>query len=73
MMSDSEARVCLECLVDKYMIDCPEKEILKNVIQDKARPGLPIRGVLESMRGRREREYEKEDLAVIDELLYLYG
>lgn len=73
MMSENEARSSLEKLVHEYLESAPVKLKLVEIIRDKSRPGLPIRGVLEEMRKYREKDYTVEDKNLIDELIYLYG
>ena len=73
MMSEDQARCALVDLVNKYLSSDPEINRLLKVINDKSRPGLPVRGVLESMREYRTIEYSELDKEAIEELLYLYG
>jgi len=73
MMSEAEARQALEGLAKKYLSADPDLDRLIAIIRDKARPGLPVRGVLEEMRKYRDQPYSADDKELIDELLYLYG
>lgn len=61
-------------IVDRYLSTSPERDQLIAVIEDSSRPGLPIRGVLESVRNTRDHpEFSTADREIIEELLYLYG
>lgn len=73
MMNEEEARNILVDLTNKYLSSDPEFENLLKIIKDKSRAGLPIKGVLESMRRYRTIEYLEQDKKVIEELFYLYG
>jgi len=72
-MSKEQARNILVDLANKYLSCDPELKSLLKIIKDKSRPGLPVRGVLESMKKYRTIEYLEQDKKVIEELLYLYG
>ncbi|MEZ5504925.1 MAG: hypothetical protein R3F47_08320 [Gammaproteobacteria bacterium] len=73
MMNENKARLELIALAKKYLQADPELPKLINVINDKTRPGLPVRGILESMREHRTIDISDKDKDIIDELLYLYG
>jgi len=73
MMNEEEARNILIDLANRYLSCDPELNSLLKVIQDKSRPGLPVRGVLESMKKHQTIEYLDQDKKIIEELLYLYG
>jgi hypothetical protein len=72
-MTEDEARLNLENIVRKYLQKSPKLDEFINIVRDKNRPGLPIRGILEEMRKYRDTDYSKEDQDVIKELMYLYG
>ncbi|WP_231757928.1 hypothetical protein [Microbulbifer elongatus] len=71
-MTEDQARGELVGLVKKYLLDGPKERKLIKVINDTSRPGLPVRGVLESMKGKTT-EFSGLDKMLIEELTYLYG
>ncbi len=73
MMTEDEARLNLENIARKYLQNSPKLDEFINIIRDKNRPGLPVRGIMEEMRKYRDIDYSKEDQDVISELMYLYG
>lgn len=73
MLSDDEARKELEKLAKKYLQNDPDLQNLVNVINDKSRPGLPVRGVLESIRVQKVGEYTAQEKELIEDLIYLFG
>ncbi len=73
MMNDDQARRVMIDLVNRYLSSDPEKNDLIDIIKDKSRPGLPIRGVLENMRQYRTTDYSESDKELIEDLLYMYG
>ncbi len=73
MMTDDEARQQLEGLARKYLHDDPDLPNLIGIIKNKSRPGLPVRGVLESIRIHKTVEYSGPEKDLIEELIYLYG
>jgi len=73
MISEEQARNILVDLVNRYLSCDPELKSLLKIIEDKSRPGLPVRGVLESMKKYRTIDYLEQDKKVIEELWYLYG
>ena len=73
MMTDDEVRKALEGLIVKYLKGTPDFDELLIIIRDKKRPGLPIRGVLESMRQHRKDNYSQQNKDAIEELIYMYG
>lgn len=73
MMNDEESRKALENIAYKYLQDDPDLPYLIEIINDRSRPGLPIRGVLENIRIRRKIEISEADREIIEELIYLYG
>ncbi len=73
MISDREARLELGKLVKKYVSDLSEQDRLISVIEDKNRPGLPVRGVLESIRKFKIQEYSDQEKELIDDLIYMFG
>jgi hypothetical protein len=72
-MTEDQARQAMLNLVDTYLASDPDKNNLIDVINNRSRPGLPIRGVLESMRKYRAIEYSESDKELIEDLLYMYG
>ncbi|BFM48203.1 hypothetical protein [Marinomonas sp. THO17] len=73
MMNEEQAQYALIGLVNKYLTSDPEIDNILKIINDKSRPGLPIRGVLEKIKKYRTIEYSELDKDIIEELLYLYG
>lgn len=73
MMNENQAREALEKLANKYLQADPELPRLIKIINDKARPGLPIRGILQSIRNTGVTNFPDADMKVIEELIYLYG
>lgn len=73
MLSDLQARLSLTELVVKYLKGRdPDSDLLIVCIQNPARP-IPIRGVLEAIRGCGETPYTQQELQLISDLLYMYG
>ncbi|MCQ3831124.1 hypothetical protein HXX02_16945 [Microbulbifer elongatus] len=72
MMTEDQARDALVGLVKKYLPSGAKENKLIKIINDTSRPGLPVRGVLESMKGKTT-EYSDSDKKLIEELIYLYG
>jgi len=73
MIREEQAREILIDLANRYLSCDPELKSLLEIIEDKSRPGLPVRGMLESMKKYITIEYLEQDKKVIEELLYLYG
>lgn len=73
MMNENQARLELIALAKKYLQADPELPKLINIINDRTRPGLPVRGILESIREHRTIDISDEDKEIIEELIYLYG
>lgn len=73
MINESQARHELEKLATKYLKGDPDLPKLIDVINDKTRPGLPVRGVLERIRHHKVGEYVDSEKQLIEELIYLYG
>lgn len=72
-MTDDQARKMLENLTKKYLPGSPEHDRLIKVINDKSRPGLPVRGILEEIRNYKTGEYTEYEKEMIDDLLYMFG
>jgi len=73
MMNENQARRELVELAKKYLQADPELPSLIKIINDKTRPGLPVRGILESIREHRTIDISDKDKEIIEELIYLYG
>ncbi|MEJ2755382.1 MAG: hypothetical protein P8104_05995 [Gammaproteobacteria bacterium] len=73
MMTADQARAELEKLALKYLKSNSELPGLVKIINDKTRPGLPVRGVLESIRTQNVVDYDDTEKEIIEELIYLYG
>lgn len=71
-MNKSDAAKKLKYLVEKYLVNDPDRAYLGSIIDDPQRP-LPIRGVLDHMGKYRGQPYTVDDRGLIDELLYHYG
>lgn len=72
-MNELEARQALENIAKKYLQADPALSDLIAIINDSGRPGLPVRGVLESIRQCRAVEISEGDKEIVEELIYLYG
>lgn len=73
MMTEDQARFALKALVQKYLESTSEREELIRIIEDRSRPGLPVRGVLERLKVKKSSVFSDADKDQIDELIYLYG
>jgi hypothetical protein len=73
MLTDQQARSFLKDLIQKYLkgID-PDYERLIKIVEDPTRQ-VPIRGVLEDIRTFNNVQFTAAELALIEELLYMYG
>ncbi|WP_299599181.1 hypothetical protein [uncultured Microbulbifer sp.] len=71
-MTEDQVRDALVGLIVKYLPDGSNENKLIKIINDTSRPRLPVRGVLESMKGKTT-EYSDSDKKLIEELIYLYG
>lgn len=73
MLTDEQARVALKELIEKYLKDDDPNYIrLIGIILNPSRQ-IPIRGVLEDIKRYDNVRYTKQEFALIDELLYMYG
>lgn len=73
MLTDLQARISLKALIEKYLRGRdPDAGLLIDIVQDPSRQ-VPIRGVLDDIRQFNDTRFTQQDLALIDELLYLYG
>lgn len=73
MLTDLQARISLKALIEKYLRGCdPDAGLLIDIVQDPSRQ-VPIRGVLDDIRQFNNTQFTQQELALIDELLYLYG
>lgn len=72
-LTDSEAREALEKILHNHLDknNCEFKE-LETLLENSERT-LPIRGILESIRGKNIAPYTKDELDIIKDLLYMYG
>ena len=73
MLTDLQARISLKALIEKYLRGRdPDAGLLIDNVQDPSRQ-VPIRGVLDDIRQFNNTQFTQQELALIDELLYLYG
>ncbi|WP_061562711.1 hypothetical protein [Pseudomonas citronellolis] len=73
MMSDSQSRAALKkLLADHVDKSKPSFESLVEIIEDSSRQ-VPIRGVLEYIGSEGDGNFTKDELSVIEELIYMYG
>ena len=72
-MNDDQARKELRGLAKRYLYGSPDYDRLIKVINDKSRPGLPIRGILEEIRKYNPGEYTDDEEELINDLLYMFG
>ncbi|QDG72308.1 hypothetical protein [Janthinobacterium tructae] len=73
MLTDLQARISLKALIEKYLRGRdPDAGLLIDIVQDPSRQ-VPIRGVLDDIRQFNNTQFTQQELALIDELLYLYG
>lgn len=73
MLTDVQARAALTALIEKYLRGRdPDAGLLIDLVQDPSRP-VPIRGVLEDIGRCKHTQFTQQELALIDDLLYLYG
>jgi hypothetical protein len=72
-MTEEDARKVLENLAKKYLSGVPDYNNLIHVINDKNRPGLPVRGILEKISKETSYEYTDDEKDLIQELIYLFG
>ena len=73
MLTDLQARISLKALIEKYLRGRDsDAGLLIDIVQDPSRQ-VPIRGVLDDIRQFNNTQFTQQELALIDELLYLYG
>lgn len=73
MLTDLQARISLKALIEKYLRGRdPDAGLLIDIVQDPSRQ-VPISGVLDDIRQFNNTQFTQQELALIDELLYLYG
>ncbi|SMF14083.1 hypothetical protein SAMN02745866_00905 [Alteromonadaceae bacterium Bs31] len=72
-MTDDEAKQELENLAKKYLVGSPDYDRLIDVINDKSRPGLPVRGILEEIGKYESCEFTEDEKNLIEDLLYMFG
>lgn len=73
MLTNAEARVVLKELIEKYLKGKdPDYDRLIEIVRDPSRQ-IPIRGVLVDIRRYNEVQYSRQELELIDALLYMYG
>ena len=73
MLTDLQARISLKALIEKYLRGRdPDAGLPIDIVQDPSRQ-VPIRGVLDDIRQFNNTQFTQQELALIDELLYLYG
>lgn len=73
MLTNVEARVVLKELIEKYLKGKdPDFDRLIEIVRDPSRQ-IPIRGVLVDIRRYNEVQYSRQELELIDALLYMYG
>ena len=73
MLNDEQARDSLKNLIIKYLKDKdPEADRLTEIVEDRSRQ-IPIRGVLERMKNYDHLPFTKQELDIIEDLLYSYG
>lgn len=73
MLTDLQARVALNALLEKYLKGRdPDVGLLIEIVQDASRQ-VPIRGVLEAIRQCNSTPFTQQELELIDDLLYMYG
>jgi hypothetical protein len=73
MLTDLQARAALTALIEKYLQGrAPDAGLLIDIVQDPSRQ-VPIRGVLDDIGQFNHAQFTQQELALIDDLLYLYG
>lgn len=73
VLTDVQARVSLNELIEKHLKGGDsDYDRLIEIVQDSSRQ-VPIRGVLEDIRRYNKAQYTKQELELIDHLLYIYG
>ena len=73
MFTDAEAREALKKILQNHLDkNDSEFEELEKLLDNTERT-LPIRGILEAIRGKNIAHYTKDELDIIKDLLYMYG
>ena len=73
MLTDLQARAALTALIEKYLRGRdPDAGQLIDIVQDPSRQ-VPIRGVLEDIGRCGHVPFTQQELALIDDLLSMYG
>ena len=73
MLTDLQARAALTALIEKYLRGRdPDAGLLIDIVQDPSRQ-VPIRGVLEDIGQFNDTQFTQQELALIDDLLSMYG
>lgn len=73
MLTDLQARAALTALIEKYLQGRdPDAGRLIDIVQDPSRQ-VPVRGVLDDIGQFNHAQFTQQELALIDDLLYLYG
>ena len=73
MLTDLQARAALTALIEKYLRGRDaDAGLLIDIVQDPSRQ-VPVRGVLDDIGQFNHAQFTQQELALIDELLYLYG
>lgn len=68
MLIDSEARVALKELIEKYLKGAPHYDRLTKIFQNLPRKTL-IRGLFKEIRRHNNIQHSQQDLELIDDLL----
>ncbi|MCD5989291.1 hypothetical protein K3169_09540 [Pseudomonas phytophila] len=73
MLTDLQARASLIELIEKYLkgVDSDYDRLIE-IVRNPSRQ-IPIRGVLEGIRRYNKVQYTKQELELVDELLYMFG
>lgn len=73
MFTDAEAREALKKILQNHLDkNDSEFEELEKLLDNTERT-LPVRGILEAIRGKNIAPYTKDELDIIKDLLYMYG
>nr|WP_221528883.1 hypothetical protein [Pseudomonas cichorii] len=73
MLSDDQARESLKTLIIKYLKNKdPEADRLIGFVEERSRQ-VPIRGVLERIKNYDHPQFTKQELEIIEDMLYAYG
>jgi hypothetical protein len=72
-MDQGEARSVLNDLISIYVSDHSISERLRNIVQDRNLPRVPVRGVIDDIIKSKSDDFSKEDKEKIDDLMYYFG